>query len=111
MILGYAALTSAFKTYSTASYLPGVGGTVVPIFHDRNPLTDQVRKALEQLAMVLSDQQNVEGLLDNLLLLATLIRIQCERYLENFEDLVTGKSLPTGLIRLMKKKMDNNKVF
>ena len=108
--LGLLPLNSALKTYGTTSYLPALG-IAVPIFHDKTPITEQMKKAMDLLAITLADEQNVEELLNNLLSLAILIKLQGDSYIRDFEDLISGDNLPRGLLRVLKKKLSGNAVF
>ena len=98
------------KTYRVTSYLPALSITV-PIFHDRTPITDQMQKAMKLLAITLEDEKNAEQLLNNLLSMVILIRLQADNYIRDFEDLISGEKIPRGLLRVIKKKLSENSIF
>ena len=66
---------------------------------------------MKLLAITLEDEEHAEQLLNNLLSMVIMIRLQADKYIRDFEDLIAGEKIPRGLLRVIKKKISENSVF
>ena len=107
---GLVLISSAVKTYGTTSFLPALG-VPVPIFQSRAPITNQMEKAIKLLAITLENEEHMEQLLNNLLSVVIMINLKAEKYMNDFEELIDGETIPKSLQRVIKKKINENSVF
>ena len=66
---------------------------------------------MKLLAITLEDEEHAEQLLNNLLSMVIMIRLQADKYIRDFKDLIAGEKIPRGLLRVIKNKISENSVF
>ena len=69
-----------------------------------------MEKAIKLLAITVENEEHIEQLLNNLLSVVIMINLKAEKYLDEFEELVDGETIPKRYQRVIRKRI-KEKVF
>ena len=83
----------------------------MPIFQSRAPISKQMERAIRLLAITVENEEHIEQLLNNLLSVVIMVNLKAEKYLDDFEELLNGETIPSRLQRVIRKRISFENVF